>query len=276
MPEARYVNLTGATGRVGRVNWNGRDHLTVPVVMMVEGVVHAVNSDAPEFVSAEELAITPQQWNGRACFAGHPATNGAQVSANSPDVLARSFGVVFDTATEQDILSGRRLTCTAYLDIAKAKEVGPEAYGVVVRLAAGEVVEVSVGCYVIAKERSGQHDGKPYRRVWTDIVSDHLAFLPRGQRGACSVAAGCGANRAASAGERPFADIDGLRPDPFRPTTTTEAPDPWTSQPTTPTPPPTYHPAPARQHPDGFALRRPGDPPTPTPPDPYALKGGRR
>lgn len=193
----RHLHLVGATGQIRTAVYNGSEHIVVPVVAMVEGVVWAVNSEYPELVTAEVLAETPQQWNGRACFAGHPDINGQKVTANTPKTLEKSFGVIFDTATAERILTTRRLEFECYLDPVKAKHVGPKAESVISRFNAGKTVEVSVGCFVTPDETDGVFEDKPYVGAWQDIVSDHVAFLEEGEAGACSVAAGCGAPRAA-------------------------------------------------------------------------------
>jgi len=196
-PSMRQVRLVGATGEIRTAQFDGREHMVVPVVAMVEGVVWAVNSDVPEFVPAEELAETPQQWNGRRCFAGHPEDGGTQVTANTPRTLEQSFGVLFDTSDAARILKTRRLETLAYLDPVKAAQVGKDAVDVIERLRAGERVEVSVGAYVEAEDTDGTYEGKEYHGVWRNIVSDHLAFLKKSQEGACSIEAGCGAPRTA-------------------------------------------------------------------------------
>lgn len=171
----------------------------VPVICMVEGVVWAVNSEVPEFVPAEELAQTPQQWNGRPAFAGHPRVDGTEVSGNTPSILEQSFGTVFETASAERILETRQLTFNVYMDPEKAKQVGPKAEDVVRRLQSGKQVEVSGGFYVEPSSEDGVFKGKEYHGVWHNIVSDHIAFLEEGQPGACSLEAGCGAPRVAVA-----------------------------------------------------------------------------
>ena len=208
MKTIRHLHLVGATGQIRTATYDNREHLVVPVVAMVEGVVWAVNSDVPEFVPAEELAETPHQWNGRGCFAGHPEDGGTQVTANTPRTLERSFGLVFDTSSHDRILQTRRLELSAWLDPSKAEALGPDSANVIRRLKAGEVVEVSVGCYVEAEDVDGEFNGKAYHGVWRNIVSDHLAFLGTGEKGACSVAAGCGAGRMAT---RHLVTAEGIR-----------------------------------------------------------------
>jgi hypothetical protein len=197
MKKIRHLHLVGATGTIRTAIYDKREHIVVPVVAMVEGVVWAVNSDVPEFVPAEELAETPYQWNGRGCFAGHPDDDGTQVTANTPRTLEKSFGLVFDAAPSKQILTTRRLELFAWLDPMKADAVGTEAADVIRRLRAGETVEVSVGCYVDVEQKDGTFEGKEYHSIWRSIVSDHLAFLAVDETGACSVAAGCGAGRKA-------------------------------------------------------------------------------
>ncbi len=195
----RHLHLVGATGsKLRTAVFNDVEHLVCPVVAMVEGVVWAINAEIPEFVPAEELAITPQQWNGRAAFAGHPVEGNEQVTANTPRKLEESFGVIFDTVSSERILQTRRLEFEVWFDVAKAEKVGPAATDVLRRLRAGERVEVSVGCYIESEQVDGEYNGKQYHGIWRNIVSDHIAFLEAGQEGACSVAAGCGAPRAAT------------------------------------------------------------------------------
>lgn len=227
MKTIRHLHLVGATGTIRTAVYDNREHLVVPVVAMVEGVVWAVNSDVPEFVPAEELAETPYQWNGRGCFAGHPEDGDGQVTANTPRTLEKSFGLVFDAADSKRILSTRRLELFAWLDPAKAELVGVDAADVVRRLKAGEVVEVSVGCYVEAEDVDGTFNGKPYHGVWRNIVSDHLAFLASDETGACSVNAGCGAGRTASQRRvqtRHLITAEGIRREEDMATATTQRP----------------------------------------------------
>lgn len=193
----RHLHLVGATGALRTAQYNGIEHLVVPVVALVEGVVWASNSEKPEFVPAEELAETPHQWNGRGAFAGHPKDNGAAVTANTPRTLEKSFGTIFETAASEQILRTRRLEFNVFVNPEKARAVGEAEARVVDRLLAGERIEVSVGAFVEAEDRDGNFNGKEFHGVWRNIVSDHIAFLAEGEEGACSVAAGCGAPRAA-------------------------------------------------------------------------------
>jgi len=77
------VSFRGAMGSTLRTaNFDGREYVVVPVVALVEGVIHPVNSAAPELVLAEEFAKAPNGWNGRPVLWNHPRLNGRRVSAN--------------------------------------------------------------------------------------------------------------------------------------------------------------------------------------------------
>lgn len=188
----RHLHLVGAAGQAKVVQYDGREHLVVPVIALMEGVIHAVNAETAEFVPAAALSVSPQLWNGRPLVLGHPTQNGTQVSANTTHVLeSQSFGQIFNAR-----MSGTRLLMDAYVDPAKAERIGGK--DMVKRLRAGETLEVSVGAFVNTIDESGTHNGKAYKARWSTVAPDHLAFLPNG-RGACSVEMGCGTHRAAEA-----------------------------------------------------------------------------
>lgn len=197
---ARLLHLYGATGRSRTEMFEGREHLVVPVVALMEGVIHAVNAENPEYVPARALGVAPQSWDGRPLMLGHPAKDGRQISANDARVLeSQSFGRVFNTRFD-----GRRLLMDAYIDPVKTERIGGGE--MLRRLRNNELCEVSVGAFVTTDPQPGQYNGKPYKAVWNSISPDHLAFLPQG-RGACSAEMGCGANRAAVA----FITAEGYR-----------------------------------------------------------------
>lgn len=200
MSAVRLLHLLGATGRTRTAMFQGREHLVVPVVALMEGVIHAVNASCPEFVPARALSVAPQSWDGRPLMLGHPARDGRQISANDVRVLeTQSFGHVFNTRFD-----GRRLLMDAFIDPEKAERIG--GGDMLARLRNNELCEVSVGAFVTTNPTEGAFNGKSYKAVWNTISPDHLAFLPKG-RGACSMEMGCGANRAAAE----FVTDDGFR-----------------------------------------------------------------
>jgi len=175
--------------------YQGREHLVVPVIALVEGVVHAMNSAYPEFVSAKEFSRAPSGWNGRPVFLGHPTnTSGTPVSGNSPDILEeKSIGIIFNTR-----IKSKKLCMEAWIDVEKATEVAPDLLD---RVAAGDDIQISVGVLVDTDDAEGVYQGKKYLGAWHDLVPDHLALLPASDAGACSWEMGCGVRAAAAVKE---------------------------------------------------------------------------
>ena len=74
--EEEKVNTTfqtlvaNLTGMVRKDTLEGREHLVVPMVMMVEGVLDG--SNGPLFYPAEEMAKLPQGWNEKPVVVQHP------------------------------------------------------------------------------------------------------------------------------------------------------------------------------------------------------------
>lgn len=176
--------------------WQGVEHIVCPVVMMVgDAVVRGVGSKGPELVPAGELAVAPASWNGRPVVPDHP--EGGNGSANTPEILERwCFGAIFNARYHDG-----RLKAEAWINPERAESIGELGQSVVSRLRAGEMVEVSVGCWITPETRAGVQDGNRYEYVWHDVVPDHLAMLPEGVAGACSVEMGCGAPRSAQDAE---------------------------------------------------------------------------
>jgi len=169
----------------------GREFLVVPVVALVEGVLQGMNAPVPELALSSEFGKIPDGWNGRPIVMNHPVVDGVAVSANSPAVLeAFSFGMMFNTHVEDS-----KLKSEAWLDVARAAEIGGEIQETVERIQAGEMVEISTGLWTDTEEKKGRWNSKEYGAVWHNIVPDHLAFLSKGVKGACSVEDGCGTPR---------------------------------------------------------------------------------
>jgi hypothetical protein len=175
--------------------FRGRVYTVVPVVAICEGVLHGANSSGPEFAGAAEFGKFPDSWNGRPVVLDHPQVNGLYVSANIPTVLQDyAFGFMFSTRLEDS-----KLKTEAWLDNDLIAEMGGEFESTLTRINSGETVEVSVGAYIEVVAKPGTFGAKAYDGVWTNVVPDHLAFLPAGITGACSVADGCGVPRLNSA-----------------------------------------------------------------------------
>lgn len=177
---------------VRTATWNGRPHLVIPVIALRQGVIHAVNAETPEYVSADALERAAESWNGRSLVVGHPSRDGKQISASEPGVYdERGFGLI-----QSSRVKGRNLSMEAWVDPARLEALGQHAF--LEDLRNGKQIEVSVGAHVRTLNKAGEYEGRKYKAEWGEIVGDHLAFLPGG-RGACSLEMGCGAHRAASA-----------------------------------------------------------------------------
>ncbi len=176
--------------RVGQLN--GREHLIVPVVALVEGVLHSANAEDPELALASEFARYPDAWNGRPLVMNHPQVDGDFVSANSPEVLEEwAFGKLFNTRLEDN-----KLKTEAWIDtLAVAASDNPDIQQTVDRINNGEIVEVSTGLFATVEQLPGKFNGEAYAGIWRSVAPDHLALLAEGCIGACSVEDGAGAPR---------------------------------------------------------------------------------
>lgn len=190
----RSFTLRGATGATRLATFQGREHLVIPVVALVEGVLFAHNASAPELVPAELIAKMPSAWNGRPVVIDHPVLNGAMVSASaSPDILERELaGTLFNA----HIVDGIKLACEAWIDVSRATIVGAKLEEMIERVKTNDPIEVSVGAIVVAEAARGVHNGKTYYAKWKELAPDHLALLSKGSIGACSIAMGCGVRAA--------------------------------------------------------------------------------
>lgn len=177
---------------IRREEFQGAEHLIVPVVMLKEQVLHAANAEEPELALASEFGRFPQSWDGRPVVLDHPKRNGMPVSANSTDILEeRAFGQIFNTFLEDN-----KLKAEMWINTEKVERLGESFKSAVDRLESGEeVTEVSTGLFTQSEPVEGVFQGERFAAIWRDVVPDHLAVLPEGIIGACSVADGCGAPR---------------------------------------------------------------------------------
>lgn len=183
--QARASPVKVNTQQTRRETLDGREHLVVPVIALVEGIVNG------ELALASEFARYPDAWNGRPVTIQHPTTpDGTPVTANQPEVLETStVGMLFNTRRDND-----RLMTEAWIDLAKARNLGGEAWEAVQALEAGTPTEVSTGYFTHVDPTTGERNGEAYSGVQYGVVPDHLALLP-GAVGACSWTDGCGAPR---------------------------------------------------------------------------------
>lgn len=164
----------------------GREHLVVPVVMMVEGVHYG--SGGPLLHLREDLAKAPHTWNGVPVTIDHPQEEGLNVSANSPGILERyAVGKIFNSR-----MDGDKLKAEAWLDVQRMAALSPLALSYIQE---GKPLEVSIGAFIDAEPLQGVYNGasgdEQYEAIARNIRPDHLALLP-GEQGACSWRDGCG------------------------------------------------------------------------------------
>lgn len=194
----RFLAMTtpqqGYTAR--REKYKGREHVVVPVVALVEGVVHAMNSDKNEFIPRELFKAGLSAWEGKPLYEHHPLSpSGALLLGDVPELrMKKSFGITRNAAIDND----GRLLMEAWLDVEDAKAKAPK---MLERVEAGEPVEISIGALVSTNKNAGAYKGKRYAAEWTALEPDHLALLPDGVLGACSRDMGCGLRAAADGSE---------------------------------------------------------------------------
>lgn len=173
--------LNGSPAR--RVSEGGRDWLVAPLAMIVDGVLHG--SQGPGYYPPSETRRVVNKWDGMPITLAHPfdPKTGAGLSANDDGVLDRQgLGVV-----RRPVWNGK-LRAEGWFDAEITKERASEVYNA---LLAGRPIELSTGLYTDNEKQRGTHNGKPYEWVARNHRPDHLAVLV-GQKGACSVADGCG------------------------------------------------------------------------------------
>lgn len=160
----------------------GRAHIVVPVIMMVEGV-HA-GSHGPLLHLAEDLGRFTAAWNGIPVVIGHPEDEGGYISANSPDVIDQEkVGTIFNTHMQDG-----KLKAEAWLDIDKVEAMSPQA---MTHIREGKPLEVSVGVFTDEESVTGKWGDETYEAIARNHRPDHLALLPGGI-GACNWEDGCG------------------------------------------------------------------------------------
>ncbi len=167
-----------------RKQFDGRSHLVVPAVLMVEGVHHAMNSQ-PLYYSAAVLSHIPEIFNDTASLVEHPVdSNGNPISANSVVVHENQvIGRLFNTHFEHPALKSE-----IWIDEEKAKVNNPEFIEALER---GDRIDVSTGVFVLSNDTKGTWNGEDYEGEVIYQWPDHLALLPGGE-GACNWKDGCG------------------------------------------------------------------------------------
>lgn len=163
-----------------RENLDGREHLIIPTVLLVPGVLNG------EYVSAAEVAASVTMWNDVPIPIDHPRERGVPISARQPAVLERA---VVGRLYGANVGPTGNLRGEMWLDVGK---VGALGYAELLELLeAGGPVEVSTAYY---RDLDSSAVGPGYVGAARNLKPDHLALLPH-SKGACSWQDGCGAPR---------------------------------------------------------------------------------
>ena len=177
------VNSCIANVQTRLEEFEGKKHLVVPVIMLVEGV-HK-NSYGAVFYPQTEIMKFPESWNGVPVPVYHPKdSSGMPISANNPDTIEKqSVGRIWNTHWDEE-----KLKAEVWIDMEKAKIISPE---VLASIQNDRQLEISTAHWGKNEVKSGEWNGEKYDTIARSIRPDHLALLP-GQTGACSWEDGCG------------------------------------------------------------------------------------
>lgn len=176
------INIGG--GKVRKEKLEGRDHLVVPTVLLMEQVLNG--SSGPIFYPHDENKKAVAAWNAMPIVVNHPEIDGTPVSARTPDVLnSRKVGVVLNAAADD---ATKKVKAECWFDEALLKATDVRIYNNVLK----EVpTESSTGLFLNLDPVSGKFGDQPYNGVARDQNPDHLAVLPD-KVGALSIKMGGG------------------------------------------------------------------------------------
>lgn len=181
----KFIQNEKSAAQTRRVNHtDGREYLIAPAVSIVAGVMNDI------LYAEEDITAYIEAWNGRPLVIAHPQDlDGEHISANSPEIFARSPGFFFNAHFEDGRLKG-----DWWIDTAKAKEIGGHAQALVTALEHGRMFEQSTGLFTDIEPTEGEFNGEQYEGIARNIRPDHVAIL-FDEVGACSIEDGCGAPR---------------------------------------------------------------------------------
>jgi hypothetical protein len=178
-----YIHSITANNYTVRVEqYEGRKHLVIPVIMLVDGVHNG--SQGPLLHLSDEFGKIPESWNGIPVSIQHPEQDGTPVSANSPSIIEQqTVGRIFNTR-----LDGDKLKAEAWIDEEKVRNISPETLQLI---RYSKPIEVSTGVFTDDDLSDGDWHNENYVGIARNHRPDHLALLPN-DIGACSNRDGCG------------------------------------------------------------------------------------
>lgn len=173
----------------------GEEYVVAEAIILREGILNG--SDGPLYYPQPEISKRVGIWNGYPIVAPHPYiwVNGEMkhVSANHSPKIAEQFtvGTVYnDRMGTHDGKPVRKVDL--YFNVEKANRVDGR---IVPAVRAGEPINVSTGIFTEKRKavENSSWNGRAYTHSVHNIGPDHLAVL-MDEKGACSVADGCGIN----------------------------------------------------------------------------------
>ncbi len=166
------ANFTAGTRRTRS---NGRDYVVAPAVLIVPGVLKG--SRGSLFYPVDEIARNVERWNDIPITVGHPTRNGYPIDFAAS--TTPSIGSV------RNARANGKLIAEAWIDTEKANAVDVR---IVESLQAGRRLELSTGLFT---DNEDAPSGAAYSAIARNYRPNHLAIL-LDQKGACSIADGCG------------------------------------------------------------------------------------
>lgn len=157
---------------------NGKEYISVPAVIMVEGVHHG--SQGKVLHTAEYLSVNVEDWDDIPVTITHPMKGGNYVGvAECPEyITGHTTHTVWEDGLKTELV----------LDVDKLSKISPKTLK---SLQANEPIEVSIGTFSENIEEKGTFKGEDYDAKTVSYIPDHVAILPD-DIGACSYVDGCG------------------------------------------------------------------------------------
>ncbi len=157
---------------------NGKEYISVPAVIMVEGVHHG--SQGKVLHTAEYLSVNVEDWDDIPVTITHPMKGGNYVGvAECPEyITGHTTHTVWEDGLKTELV----------LDVNKLSKISPKTLK---SLQANEPIEVSIGTFSENIEEKGTFKGEDYDAKTVSYIPDHVAILPD-DIGACSYVDGCG------------------------------------------------------------------------------------
>lgn len=185
----------------------GEEYLVAPAVAAREMVYSymTVNGPVEEYLPAEELRASLEEWDGVTMVLNHPSTpEGMPTGIDDPAADPATINPLgafrnprIITTNDPDTAGGvgAKLVGEAWLRTDLRGAFGGEYERVLEALSDGGLVDVSTGYQQTPEPEGGRFAGQSYDAVQRDLDPDHVAVLPT-EAGNCSLADGCGVGRA--------------------------------------------------------------------------------